>query len=262
MSGICGTTAIRRASSRRRSCGSRVAVDRDLAASGGRGPRPRAGASILPAPFGPISATHSPRSTENETPSTTLRLAELDRHLVQPKRGHTEAIRLRGAEHDGEERRAEERGDDADRQLARRERRSGDHVGEHEEAGADEHRERQEQPVARADDEPDRVRDDDPDEPDQPADRDRGRRADGRADDDHEPHAADVHAEARSLLVADAEHVEQPAVQEDPDSRDHGVRQERLHVRPVRARQRAEDPASRPAAACPSAAAGRTSGPR
>ena len=57
----------------------------------------------------------------------------------------------------------------------------------HEEAAADEQRERQHDPVARAEREPDRVRDDDPDEADQPADRDGGRRADRREDDDREP---------------------------------------------------------------------------
>ena len=44
--------------------------------------------------------------------------------------------------------------------------------------------------------------------------------------DDHQPHLADVHAEARRLLVADAEHVEQPPVEQDPGDRDGDVREQ------------------------------------
>ena len=170
----------------------------------------------MPAPFGPMSPTHSPRSTENETPSTTLRLPSSTVTLLQPKRRHTEAIRLevrRTTAKNGAPKNAvttpigSSPGESAVRAITSANTRK---------PASDKHRKRQEQPVARADDEADRVWDDDSDKPDQTADRDRGRRADGRADDDHEPHAADVHAEARSLVVADAEHVEEPAVQRIP----------------------------------------------
>ena len=79
--------------------------------------------------------------------------------------------------------------------------------------------------------EPDRVRDDDPDEADQPAHRDRGGRADGCGDDEHEPHAPHVHPEARGLVVSDAQHVEDAPVRED-----HGARDRRRRGRSARRR--------------------------
>ena len=59
-----------------------------------------------------------------------------------------------------------------------------------EEPRADDERQRQETAVRGAGDESDRVRDDDPDEGDQPADRDGRRRADRRGDDEREPRRA------------------------------------------------------------------------
>ena len=68
------------------------------------------------------------------------------------------------------------------------------------------------------------MRDDDPDEADQPADRDRRGRAERRGDDEREPHAPHVDAEARRLVVAEAEHVDDAAQREDHDGRDGDVR--------------------------------------
>src|SRR5581483_10854394 len=76
----------------------------------------------------------------------------------------------RGTEDDREERRAEEGGDYADRQLRRREDGPRDDIRQDEEARAGEQRERYDRAVARRHEQPDRVRDDDPDECDQPAD--------------------------------------------------------------------------------------------
>ena len=58
-----------------------------------------------------------------------------------------------------------------------------------------------------------------------------------------EPHAADVDAERRGLLVADAQHVEQPPVQQDHDRADDDVRRDERDVVPAGRVEAAEDPA-------------------
>ena len=86
------------------------------------------------------------------------------------------------------------------------------------------------------------MRDDDPDEADQPAHGDGRRRAERRRDDEREPHAPHVDAEARRLVVAEAEHVDDAAEREDHDDRDRDVREDQDDVRPARARDVPEDP--------------------
>ena len=100
------------------------------------------------------------------------------------------------------------------------ERRARDDVGEDEKTGTDDRREGQQPSEARPDHEPHRVRDDDPDEADQPAHRNGRCGADRRREDEHEADAPDVDAEARGLDVADAEHVEDAPVHEDDDRGD------------------------------------------
>ena len=59
-----------------------------------------------------------------------------------------------GAQHHDEERRAEERGDHADRDLGRGQRRCARQVGEHQERAAEQQRQRQDRPVAGAGQQP------------------------------------------------------------------------------------------------------------
>ena len=86
-------------------------------------------------------------------------------------------------------------------------------VGEHQERGAADHRDRQQHAVARPGGEPDRVRHDDADEADQPADRDGGRDAERRR---HRRPSSRSRATLTPRLVASVlahpQHVEQPAV--------------------------------------------------
>ena len=48
---------------------------------------------VFPAPFGPISVTHSPCSTENETPSTTFRPPSSTDDAVERERDHDAILR-------------------------------------------------------------------------------------------------------------------------------------------------------------------------
>ena len=140
----------------------------------------------LPRAVRPDQRTHSPALDRERDAVDDLACR---RAVPRRRRSAIDVIVLDVSQDDREERRAEERGDDADRQLGRRDDRAREHVGEHEEARADEQRQRHDRAVARRDEQPDRVRDDDPDEADQPADRDGGRGADRRGDDDDQPHA-------------------------------------------------------------------------
>ena len=63
-----------------------------------------------------------------------------------------------------------------------------------------------------------------------------------RGDDEDEPHATDVDAEARRLVVAEVEHVDDAAQREDDDDRDGDVREDEDDVRPAGARDVPEDP--------------------
>ena len=95
ISGICGTTAIRRAQLAPAKLRHRVTVDRDRARVRGQGRRPRAGASTCRRRSARSAATHSPRSTENETPSTTLRPPSSTVTRSAASARHTDAIRRR-----------------------------------------------------------------------------------------------------------------------------------------------------------------------
>ena len=101
-----------------------LAIERDE--SGERAQRRRLPSAVRAderrpaAGFRAAARAHAPRRPARTAPT----VARLD-HRTGP----------RGAENDGEERRAEERGDDADRQLGRREERPRKHVREDEEAG-------------------------------------------------------------------------------------------------------------------------------
>ena len=59
---------------------------------------------------------------------------------------------------------------------------------------------------------------DDPDEADQAGDRDRRGGPECRGDDEREPHPAHVDAEARCLVVAEVQHVDDAAEREDDDA--------------------------------------------
>ena len=119
----------------------------------------------MPAPFGPISATHSPASTVADTSSTTGRPP---RRTVTPSGAIALTRGSQGAQHEREERSADQRGDDTDRHLRRRQGGARDHVREDQEPGTDHEGQRQKAAVRRSGQHPDGVRDDDPDECDQP----------------------------------------------------------------------------------------------
>ncbi len=91
-------------------------------------------------------------------------------------------------------------------------------VGEDQKRGAVHQGQRDDHPVAPAGEQPDGVGHDDPDEGDQAADTDGGCRGQGRGENDQTAHPHHVDAEARSLFVAQAEHIEQ-ATHEDKDGR-------------------------------------------
>ena len=86
------------------------------------------------------------------------------------------------------------------------------------------------------------MRDDDPDEADEPGDRDRGGRPERRRDDEGEPDPAHVDAEARRLVVTEVEDVDDAPEREDHDDRDGDVRKDQDDVRPAGARDVPEDP--------------------
>ena len=196
---------------------------------------------VLPAPLGPISASHSPSATSRWISSTTGRPPEDDGHAREGDRTHADAPAGR-PQHECEERRAEERGDDPERDLGRRERGARDDVREDEERRPRDDGEREQRAVAAPHEQADRVRDDDPDERDEPADRDRRRGPDRRRRHEQQPRAADVHAQARRLVVTEVEDVDDPPVHEHHDRRDGDVRQQEHDVAPARARDRPQDP--------------------
>src|SRR6266545_2810149 len=118
-SGTCGRSATRRASSDRRSEAA-LSPSTSIVPSYSTSPATARSNVVLPAPFGPISPSHSPPSTAAETSHTT------------------------GAppQDDGEEGRAEECRHNPERQLRRGEQGSSEDVREDEECGAAEERER------------------------------------------------------------------------------------------------------------------------
>ena len=237
VSGFCGTNATSRATARRPSLRASLPVDQHLALVGGEAGE-RAQRRGLPRAVRP----------DQRRPASRFRAQREPAHGRDRPEPHPEVARLdhrpllERAQDDGEERRAEERGDDADRQLGRREDGARDDVREHEEARAGEQRERDDRAVARRDEEPDRVRDDDPDERDQAAHRHgRGRPERGR-DDDRQPRASDVDPEARRLVVAEAEDVEHAPVQDEHERAHRDVRRADRDVVPGRGREAAEQP--------------------
>ncbi len=80
---------------------------------------------VLPAPLGPISASHSPGSTRQADAVDRAGAPERDAHGARPRRAALTAHPAAATQDDGEERRAEERGDDAERELGRRQHRRG-----------------------------------------------------------------------------------------------------------------------------------------
>ena len=83
---------------------------------------------------------------------------------------------------------------------------------------------------------------DDPHEADQAGDRNHGGGPERRRDDEGEPHPAHVHAEARRLVVAEVQHVDDAPEREDDDRSDGHVREDEQDVRPARARDVPQDP--------------------
>ena len=79
-----------------------------------------------------------------------------------------------------------------------------------EKRGAEERRRRQHQPMIGADDQPDEVRDDDADEADRAADRDRRAGRERPAEERHALRALDVHAARARGVRAEAQQIERP----------------------------------------------------
>ena len=80
------------------------------------------------------------------------------------------------------------------------------------------------------------MRDDDPDEADEPADRHGGRGAQRGGDHHDEPHAGRAGAEGLGLVVADGEHVEAPGREQQHGERHDGVGQQEADVVATRRR--------------------------
>ena len=100
----------------------------------------------------------------------------------------------------------------------------------HRNAGAAERRQGQDAAVARPGQQPHGVGHDDPDEADQPADRDGGRGAERGGEDDPPADPDRVDAERGGLVVAEREHVEAPAGGDDGADRDDGDRGEQADL--------------------------------
>ena len=69
-----------------------VAVERDRRPRSGRGPATARRSVVLPAPFGPISATHSPALDRERDAVDDVPAAELDRDPLERERAHRDAI--------------------------------------------------------------------------------------------------------------------------------------------------------------------------
>ncbi len=119
---------------------------------------------------------------------------------------------------------------------------SGAEIGQDQERGAVHQGKRNDHPVAPAREQPDGVGNDDPDEGDQAADTDGGCRGQGRGENDQTAHPHHVDAEACSLFVAQAEHIEQ-ATHEDKDGRGcQRVGDEGPNLAPADCHQSPQDP--------------------
>ena len=108
---------------------------------------------------------------------------------------------------------------------------------------ADQQRDRQHPGVRAADEPAGDVRHDQADEADQPADRDGRGGGHRRGEDDQQPQPARVHAQRAGLVVADGEHVERPAAEQQHDARRDEVGEHQHDVGPLRAAELAEQPA-------------------
>ena len=171
--------------------------------------------------------------------------------------------RLRRPQDEDEERRAEERRDDADGDLGRRGHGAGDQVGEHEERPAEEERQREDHPVAGADEQPHGVGHDDADEGDEARDRHRGR---GAAATPRRRRPAGCGGRARPSDVASSSPTastsserrwsEQHAPPTRPRTAAPGA------PRPTRRSRGARGSSCRPRGSCPGCAAARRSAPR
>ena len=174
-SGACGTNASRRATlAPRRARDDLVAVERDRARRSATSPRDRAqeralAGAVRPDQRDPLAR----RDRRRVTPSSDGAPPSSTEQRVERERRHEKLLLVRSTiAKNGAPKNAVTTpiGSSAGETTVR-----ASTSREHEEAAADEQRERQDDPVARPDREPDAVGDDDPDEADQPADRDRRR---------------------------------------------------------------------------------------
>ena len=129
-----------------------------------------------------------------------------------PRCAHSSYPDAEAAQQHEEDRRADDRGDDADGDLARDAR---DEVGEDEERGAEERRERQDEARVRPDEQAHDVRHDEPDEADEPCQR-HGRRRDERGQPEEDGAlAAHVDAQVAGGVIAEQQRVERAGARED-----------------------------------------------
>ena len=115
-----------------------------------------------------------------------------------------------------------------------------DEVGGGQQGGADDGRDRQHPSRRRADHQPDDVRHDEPDEPDQPADRDAGRRRQGGQGQQDAPFAPDVDAQVARRRIAEEQAVEGPRSQHHEDAGSDDQRRRDREAGPRRTREPTE----------------------
>ena len=132
-----------------------------------RGTRPAAARSVvvLPAPFGPIRPTHSPSRRRQRRRWRIAAPPSVDRHPLEAEARSSESPA--GLQDDREEGSPEERGDDPDRELAGETTVRASTSASTRKPPPTRTESGSREPVAPAHQEPDRVRDDDPDERDQ-----------------------------------------------------------------------------------------------
>ncbi len=112
------------------------------------------------------------------------------------------------AKEDREERHADERGDDPDRQLGRSEHRAGRGIGQHGECSASEEDSQQETAVERPNDRAERVWHHQPDEPDHSGRGDARGGEDGGRNDHEAPGLFNIDAEHGGRLVPEGQAIE------------------------------------------------------
>ena len=172
----------------------------------------------LPAPFGPTSATRSPRASGQVAPATIAPLAVGDRdgrggqdrrggHSSYPERVRVSRNRKNGAPSSAI---TTPTGMSPDQPR--------DEVGGGQQHRPEDRGERDDPPRRRTDQQPHDVRHDQPDEPDQAADRDRRRRGQRGQRQQDAALAADVDAEVAGGGVAEQQPVERPGAEPDDDA--------------------------------------------